>query len=245
MEVRKGRAAVIRRVVVTRADYLFGRQCVPGGATVDAGGAAGPRYQGATLPPCVAVAIAAESEVRAVRLSKPGQAFDGMVNLIEGAPQLFPFAGGAVDLARYDWHDGRLVLECAETAADIAGLSVFVAPFAQLNIDAYDSVAVALVAYMAPPRIFTGSMVLGGSAIRVGGVDTVITRVSNALAADGLSTLAPAIATSSLSTAVVTAAVQAQSSQGHGAAAAARAVAKLGYAIGGGVLTAQFFIRGA
>jgi hypothetical protein len=175
--------AVIR-VSVDRTKWFFAQQCTPAGTVDLVGGEGHPRYQGLQIPQCVAVAIAYDSEVRAVRLGHRDGPFDRMVHVVEGCPVAFNNPQSRlVDLARADWTDGMLILECAETLADVGSLSVLVAAATAVQVDGSPSV---LNVYCQTPRISPGAVYALGIGFRVGGVGAAPTICTQNISADGL-----------------------------------------------------------
>ena len=195
----------IQRVEVTRASWLFAQQCAAAGIPALTGGGTTNRYTGAAIPRCVALSVAAESEVRAIRVSAPGAPFASMVQVIEGAPQAFRWDGGAVDIARLDWTDGRLVLECAETVEDIPGLSVLIETTPHITLAGTVADASGLIAYIEAPRLALGILTVVGHVGRVGGVGSGLTSTPVQKSPDGLSVNACApVGTSCITTIAAT-----------------------------------------
>lgn len=148
-ELAKARGR-LHRFEVTRAEYRFGSRRVPGG------GAGNPeRPFPAFLGPAhvYGLSIHPDSEVRAVMV-QPVRG-GAPVALIEGHPLAFQADFGAeVILDRYDWTDGRLILEVATHPDDVPLLSRFISPIAQIHVDTetYDHTVPESNNYLARPR---------------------------------------------------------------------------------------------
>lgn len=192
----------VNRVSITRAQWRFSAQGIPGAARVDTiNGAAAQRCVLLNIPPCVAIAISPKSEVRAITVGPPGAAWPAaMFDLVEGAPQMFSWPGGLVDLVKLDWTDGYLEIECAETPEDVANLSVFVSPNASVVVDALASPAII---HVQPPRAMASAWGASGGAIRVGGAGAPFTVLGSPLAPSGLSIAAGLTASAGTNTMAV------------------------------------------
>lgn len=191
----------VKKVSITRSQWLFSAQGIPGAARVDAiTGIAAERCKLMNIPPCVAIAISPRSQVRAITVGAPGSAWPGsMIDLIEGAPQIFSWPGGLVDLVKYDWTDGFLEIECAETPEDIASLSVYIATEATLTVV---GLASPLLVHLQGPRLAgAGAISARGAVQRAGGASSTLQATYLELSADGRSLIATITGATSIATA--------------------------------------------